>query len=187
MSDANSKKDLKAYSRPRGIGGAPGPKKSGLSQEQHEEIKEAFNLFDTDHSGSIDVRELKAAMRALGFEVKKEEMKKMLSDIDKDANSQITYDDFLKLMAGKMGDRDSKEEIQKVFKLFDEDNTGFITFRNLKKICQELGENLTDDEIQEMIDEADRDNDGQINFEEFFRVMKKRGENPLDDWDSDDD
>jgi hypothetical protein len=41
-----------------------------------------------------------------------------------------------------------------VFKLFDEDNTGFITFRNLKRICQELGENLTDDEIQEMIDEG---------------------------------
>jgi centrin-1 len=71
-----------------------------------------------------------------------------------------------------------------VFKLFDEDGTGYITFRNLKKICADLGENLTDDEIQEMIDEADRDNDGKINAEEFFRVMKKRGDNPLDDWDS---
>ena len=52
-------------------------KKPGLSEEQIEEIREAFNLFDTDHSGSIDYRELKAAMRALGFEVKKEELKKM--------------------------------------------------------------------------------------------------------------
>ena len=42
-------------------------KKPGLSEEQIEEIREAFNLFDTDHSGSIDYRELKAAMRALGF------------------------------------------------------------------------------------------------------------------------
>lgn len=33
----------------------------GLTDEQLEEIKEAFNLFDTDHSGSIDLRELKAA------------------------------------------------------------------------------------------------------------------------------
>ena len=29
-----------------------------------------------------------------------------------------------------------------MFKLFDEDNTGYITFRNLKKICNDLGENL---------------------------------------------
>ena len=54
-------------------------KKPGLSEEQIEEIREAFNLFDTDHSGSIDYRELKAAMRALGFEVKKEELKKMIT------------------------------------------------------------------------------------------------------------
>lgn len=34
-----------------------------------EEIKEAFSLFDTEGKGAIDVRELKAAFRALGFQV----------------------------------------------------------------------------------------------------------------------
>jgi len=150
-------------------------------------MKEAFNLFDTDHSGTIDVRELKAAMRALGFEMKKEEVKNMLSDIDKDANGQINFDEFCQMMSGKMSSRDSAEEIQKVFQLFDEDKSGFITFKSLKKICQELGENLTDTDIQEMIDEADRDNDGKISQDEFFRIMKKRSDNPLDDWDSDED
>mmetsp|Transcript_39442 Transcript_39442/g.84055 ORF Transcript_39442/g.84055 Transcript_39442/m.84055 type:complete len:93 (+) Transcript_39442:2-280(+) len=89
-------------------------------------------------------------------------------------------------MTDKMGTRDTEEEIMKVFQLFDEDNTGFITFKNLKKICQELGENLTDEEIQEMIEEADRNGDDQIDPEEFYRVMKKRNDNPLDDWDSSD-
>ena len=64
-------------------------KKQGLSEEQIEEIREAFNLFDTDHSGSIDYRELKAAMRALGFEVKKEELRKMITDIDADGSGHI--------------------------------------------------------------------------------------------------
>lgn len=41
-------------------------------------------------------------MRALGFEIKKEEVKKMLTDINKDANSQITYDDFVAMMAPRM-------------------------------------------------------------------------------------
>jgi centrin-1 len=74
-----------------------------------------------------------------------------------------------------------------VFSLFDDDNTGHITFRNLKRVATELGENLTDEELQEMIDEADRDGDGMINDEEFYRVMKKRGDNPLDDLSSDED
>jgi len=41
-------------------------------------------LFDADGSGTIDVKELKVAMRALGFEPKKEEIKKMIADIDKE-------------------------------------------------------------------------------------------------------
>ena len=74
-----------------------------------------------------------------------------------------------------------------MFALFDDDASGPITFRNLKRVATELGENLTDEELQEMIDEADRDGDGMINDEEFYRVMKKRGDNPLDDLSSDED
>ena len=44
--------------------------KQGLDDEEMEEIREAFNLFDTDGKGSIDIRELKAAFRALGFQVR---------------------------------------------------------------------------------------------------------------------
>ena len=58
------------------------------------------SLFDADHgaSGEIGVRELKAAMRSLGFEVKK-----MVSDIDGDGNGTIDFAEFLAMMAGKMG------------------------------------------------------------------------------------
>eukprot|EP00967_Tisochrysis_lutea_P075947 scaffold102533_cov30-Tisochrysis_lutea.AAC.1 len=77
-------------------------KKPGLTEEQVEEIREAFNLFDTDHSGSIDYRELKAAMRALGFEVKKEELRKMITDIDADGSGQIEFPEFLEMMTGKV-------------------------------------------------------------------------------------
>jgi centrin-1 len=104
-------------------------------------------------------------VRALGFELKKEEIKHIFDELDKDLNQEVTLEEFVKMMTPRMGDRDSREEIEKVFKLFDEDNTGYITFRNLKKICNDLGENLNDDEIQEMIDEADRDNDGKVSGE----------------------
>merc|ERR1712195_228039 len=108
----------------------------GLSEEQLDEVREAFGLFDADASGSIDVRELKAAMRALGFGIKNEELKKMVADVDTDGSGMIEFGEFLEMMTGKMGEKDSREDIEKVFKLFDDDNTNKISFRNLARVAE---------------------------------------------------
>ena len=62
-------------------------------------------------------------MRAPGFEPKKEEIKKMIADIDKDGSGTIDFEEFLQMMTAKMGERDSREEIMKAFRLFDDDET----------------------------------------------------------------
>ena len=122
-------------------------KRTELTEEQRQEIKEAFDLFDTDGSGSIDAKELEVAMRALGFEPKREEIKKMISDLDQEGNGVIEYNDFLELMTVKMAERDPMQEMMKAFRLFDEDDTGKISFKNLRRVAKELGENMTDEEI----------------------------------------
>ena len=73
-----------------------------ITEEQKQEIKEAFDLFDSEGAGVIDAKELKVAMRALGFEPKKEEIRKVLLDIDKHGDGIIRYDDFLSIMTVKM-------------------------------------------------------------------------------------
>merc|ERR1712046_561148 len=80
----------------------------------------------------------------------------------------------------------TREDIEKVFKLFDDDNTNKISFRNLARVAEELGVNIDDEELQDMINQAGRDGDGEINIDEFYRIMKKKG-NFLEDLSSDDD
>ena len=59
-------------------------------------------MFSVCYPGSIDAKELKVAMRALGFEPKKEEIKKMIADIDKDGTGTIDFQEFLGMMTAKM-------------------------------------------------------------------------------------
>lgn len=68
-----------------------------LSEEQKQEIKEAFELFDTDKDGCVDYHELKVAMRALGFDMKKAEVLKILRDHDKTGHGLMDFEDFAKI------------------------------------------------------------------------------------------
>uniref|UniRef100_A0A2K6EM60 Centrin 3 n=1 Tax=Propithecus coquereli TaxID=379532 RepID=A0A2K6EM60_PROCO len=69
-------------------------KRRELTEEQKQEIKDAFELFDTDKDEAIDYHELKVAMRALGFDVKKADVLKILKDYDREATGKITFEDF---------------------------------------------------------------------------------------------
>ena len=74
-------------------------------------------------------------------------------------------------MGERIINRDPIEEIKRAFRLFDDDGTGKISFRNLKRVARELGENLSDEELRAMIDEFDLDEDGEINEQEFIQIM----------------
>jgi hypothetical protein len=71
------------------------------------------------------------------------------------------------MMARKMKDTDSEEEIREAFKVFDRDNNGFISAAELRHVMTSIGEKLTDDEVDEMIREADQDGDGRIDCEKI--------------------
>jgi len=76
--------------------------RDGMSKEEIDEIREAFNLFDTDGSGTIDPKELKDAMRSLGFEAKGQTIYQMISGIDKDGSGTIDFNEFLDMMTAKL-------------------------------------------------------------------------------------
>ena len=111
-------------------------------------------------------------MRSLGFEVKKAEVLRLMEEHDVARRGTIGYDEFLEIMAQRIAARSPEEELAKAFELFDEDSSGRISVRNMRRIAKELGESLTDDELQAMIDEFDTDGDGEISMEEFAAIMK---------------
>ena len=152
----------------------------GLTEEQQAELKEAFDLFDADKSGQIDFKELKAAFKALGFQVPKEELKKMFNDVDTDGSGEIEFPEFLQMMTARTK-KETREEIDKVHKLFAPEG-GAITHANLVRVAKELGEAMTEEELKEMIEHADKSQSGSVSTDDFYRLMMKGGSgNKLDD------
>ncbi|GMI27228.1 hypothetical protein TeGR_g1034 [Tetraparma gracilis] len=145
-----------------------------LTEEQIAEFKEAFSLFDKDGDGTITTKELGTVMRSLGQNPTEAELTDMINEVDADGNGTIDFPEFLTMMARKMKDTDSEEEILEAFKVFDKDGNGFISAAELRHIMTNLGEKLTDEEVDEMIREADIDGDGQINYEEFVKMMMSK-------------
>ncbi|XP_014321885.1 calmodulin-like [Myotis lucifugus] len=110
-------------------------------------------------------------MRSLGQNPTEAESQGMIKEVDADGNGTIDLPEFLTMMARKMEDTDSEEEIREAFRVFDKDGNGYISAAELRHVMTDLGEMLTDEEVDEMIREADIDDDGQVNYEEFVQMM----------------
>lgn len=72
----------------------------------------------------------------------------MISDLEADGEGNIGFEEFLQMMTSRVSDRDSRENIRKVFNLFDDEKTGFISIKSLRKIVRDLGESVEDHELQ---------------------------------------
>ena len=110
----------------------------------------------------ISYRELKVALRALGFDVKKKDVLALLKEHDKDETCQLRPEEFEEIMTNKMLDRDPDEEAVRAFQLFDIDGTGRITLKSLRRISKQLGESIDDAELADMIDEFDTDQECEL-------------------------
>ena len=146
----------------------------GLSEDEVEEIKEAFDLFDNDGSGAISVNELTSAMSSLGFDVKHAVVYNMVSDLDADGSGEIEFGEFLDVMTAKISDKNTKEEIDRIFKLFDKDRNGTLEADDLSRVCKELGEDMSEEDVREVIKRADLDGDGAVGLDDVYNVLTKK-------------
>ena len=73
-------------------------------------------------------------MRSLGQNPTEAELQDMVNEIDADGDGTIDCPECLTMMARKMKDTDSEEEIKEAFKVFDKDGNGFISAAELRHV-----------------------------------------------------
>ncbi|CAB3406033.1 unnamed protein product [Caenorhabditis bovis] len=143
---------------------------SQLTEEEILEFKEAFLLFDKDGNGTISIKELGVAMRALGQNPTEQQMLEIIQDVDLDGNGQVEFPEFCVMMKRIMKDTD-REMIREAFKVFDRDGNGVITAQEFKIFMINMGMCFDEAEVEEMMREVDCDGNGEIDYEEFVKIF----------------
>ena len=151
-------------------------RKKELTDDQLNEIQDSFDLFVKDDKDAgdipkIDAEDLLVVMRALGHEPRKEDLKKLVQEVDQENTGQLDFDGYLNIILNKMAERPSQGDLEKAFRLFDPAGKRRIDFNDLKRIAGQIGEVIEDGELEDMIKEADHSDTGEIGQEDFFKIV----------------
>jgi Ca2+-binding EF-hand superfamily protein len=74
-------------------------KEKQLTAEQVEVFKQAFEIFDVDHSGNIDREELSSLLNALGFNYNEAQTTRIFDEVDSDHSGVIEINEFISFMS----------------------------------------------------------------------------------------
>merc|ERR1712137_900307 len=136
------------------------------------QIAQAFQLFDTDGSGTTETPELKNAMRALGFEPKQGSVDYSIFKALKKGSAMAPKKAVAAAPAG--GKKLTDEQVQQIaqsFQLFDTDGSGTIETQELKIAMRALGFEPKQEEIDKMVRDVDDDGSGSVDYPEFLEMM----------------
>merc|ERR1712115_81927 len=73
--------------------------KSRIGERDPErELRQAFQVFDSDGNGSIDRKELKRLMKKLGQALSEGELDAMMDEVDTNGDGEISFEEFKAMM-----------------------------------------------------------------------------------------
>ena len=162
---------------PAPVARGPSSVRDKLSTADYEELKATFDLFDEDGGGTIDPIEVEAILDELGLKGRSPIVFEIINGL-REINRPIKFEEFLEIIVNRVGDNSSREGINRVFQLWDNQGNGFADFDSFKRIARELGETLNDDELTELMHNAyilnGTESHDASKFEEFYTIVTKK-------------
>ena len=146
MSRANASTAKPATSSSKITKAVPTAWKDRLNHEDYEELVHTFQVFDEDGSGTIDPVEINKVLEELGLDKRNPFILNLINGV-KEKNKPIGLDEFIDIIASRVGETKTKDGIRRVFALFDKDENGTVDFDEFKGIAKQLHDGINDDDI----------------------------------------
>ena len=148
--------------------------KKVIMESDGDEIKRAFELFDQNGNGKIDPKEIKQAMQDIGYDEKNPLIYQIVAELDTPHYNKaggVSFNDFCQTVNNRIPERETKEDLKKVYNLFLENpNDSTTTLASIKRVADELGENFEEAELNAMLSKASKSG-ANLSFEDFVSIM----------------
>ena len=144
----------------------------GLTKKELEVIKRAFDLFDVDHTGKADIKEIKETLINCGYDQKNPVLFQVIADLDTqeaEKNGGVTFFDLIDEINTKLFDKTSKDALSNLYNIFVDDSNS-IRKETLKDICEQIGKEYDDASLQEALDKLMKYGTD-ITYEEFESIV----------------
>merc|ERR1712166_539404 len=148
---------------------------SGLNREL---VTSAFEMFDVDGTGSIDVKEFGALLRAMGLPIDDNEAQDLVNQVDSDMSGEVEIEEFMKLMTLIDGSSTKLSRAEQTFTLLDKDKDGYITQEDIAVALDCIAAKYTRIELQAMFEQLDVDGGGTFDKSEFIGAFHKPAVHP---------
>ena len=144
-----------------------------LTSMQMSEIRDAFEIFDTQKQGRISIPEFQISFKSLGFVVTETQMEAVIANFCNEEKQYITFDEFLAACIDRYKEIDNLTELQHAFDLFsaDQGKSKKLTTDDFERVAKELGQPFTEEDKQLVLRVGDREGKGYISENDFFRFM----------------
>ncbi|EDV56687.1 calmodulin [Drosophila erecta] len=142
-----------------------------LTNEQIEELRDAFERYDLDSNGTLSAKDVRLALISVGYEITEAELYDLIHSVAVGDEQELDLQNFMRMMAPRMAHVDSDQTLMRTFSIIDRDRDGYVSVQDLRAIMVVLGEVVTDEDIKDIYRAVDMDNDGRINLRDFIGFM----------------
>ena len=144
-------------------------------EDDLEEIRKGFEMFDVHGTGIIDPEELLEVMDSMNLKEKNpfiyEIIESLSSEKEFKKKGGVSLEELVSYVYNKVNDTETNPGIRQIYDVINDRDTDTVSMSTFYTLAKDYGDKFTEDEIRYLLEKTQMGGE-ELNFDEFYTIMK---------------